>query len=158
MANGITNANVKGFSGDYNDLANAPDLAKVATSGKYSDITGTPDLADIAISGEYADLKNAPQIPTEAEDIGAALPSVVQSLTLTASGWSGAAQTLASGVITSATQPGDLFISQSATAEQFAAWAAAQPQVTGQAVGSITVTARGDVPAINIPVTLEVRS
>ena len=32
------------FSGDYNDLTNAPELAAVATSGSYNDLTDTPNL------------------------------------------------------------------------------------------------------------------
>jgi hypothetical protein len=33
------------FSGDYNDLTNAPALAAVATSGDYADLINTPDLS-----------------------------------------------------------------------------------------------------------------
>ena len=48
-------------------------------------------------------------------------------------------------------------IAHNASAEQFAAWAACLPQVTSQAAGSITVTVRGEVPLVSIPVVLEVR-
>ena len=77
--------------------------------------------------------------------------SVSKAATLTAAGWSNGVQTLAvSGVTASAN--GSLRIAQSATDEQFAAWGAAQPRVTAQAAGSLTVKAVGAVPTIDIPV------
>ena len=77
--------------------------------------------------------------------------SVSKAATLTAAGWSDGVQTLAvSGVTASAN--GSLRIAQSATDEQFAAWGAAQPRVTAQAAGTLTVKAVGTVPTINIPV------
>ena len=77
--------------------------------------------------------------------------SVSKAATLTAAGWSNGVQTLAVSGIT-ATSNGSLRIAQSATDEQFAAWGAAQPRVTAQATGSLTVKAVGTVPTINIPV------
>ena len=77
--------------------------------------------------------------------------SVSKAATLTAAGWSNGVQTLAvSGVTASAN--GSLRIAQSATDEQFAAWGAAQPRVTAQTAGSLTVKAAGAVPAVDIPV------
>ena len=77
--------------------------------------------------------------------------SVSKAATLTAAGWSNGVQTLAVSGIT-ATSNGSLRIAQSATDEQFAAWGAAQPRVTAQAAGSLTVKAAGTVPTIDIPV------
>jgi hypothetical protein len=77
--------------------------------------------------------------------------SVSKAATLTAAGWSNGVQTLAVSGIT-ATANGSLRIAQSATDEQFAAWGAAQPRVTAQAAGSLTVKAAGTVPTIDIPV------
>ena len=77
--------------------------------------------------------------------------SVSKAATLTAAGWSNGVQTLAVSGIT-ATSNGSLRIAQSATDEQFAAWGAAQPRVTAQAAGSLTVKAAGAVPAVDIPV------
>ena len=77
--------------------------------------------------------------------------SVSAAATLTAAGWSDGVQTLAVSGVT-ATANGSLRIAQSATDEQFAAWGAAQPRVTAQAAGSLTVKAAGTVPAIDIPV------
>ena len=71
--------------------------------------------------------------------------------TLTAAGWSNGVQTLAVSGVT-ATANGSLRIAQSATDEQFAAWGAAQPRVTAQTAGSLTVKAAGAVPAVDIPV------
>lgn len=69
---------VDGFSGDYDDLTNKPDLsvyaetadlATVATTGDYDDLTNKPTipvlptLATVATSGSYTDLSNKPAIP-----------------------------------------------------------------------------------------------
>lgn len=77
--------------------------------------------------------------------------SVSKAATLTAAGWSDGVQSLAVSGVT-ATANGSLRIAQSATDEQFAAWSAAQPRVTAQAAGSLTVKAAGTVPTIDIPV------
>lgn len=80
-------------------------------------------------------------------------PSVGVSVTLRASGWNANAKTQTvsvSGV--TATANGSLRIAQSATDEQFTAWGAAQPRVTAQAAGMLTVKVTGTVPTIDIPV------
>ena len=82
---------------------------------------------------------------------GKADKSVSAAATLTAAGWSDGVQTLTVSAVTAAAN-GSLRIAQSATDEQFAAWGAAQPRVTAQAAGTLTVKAAGTVPAINIPV------
>lgn len=48
------------FSGDYNDLANKPDLSIYAESS---------DLATVATTGDYNDLDNKPSIPTDTSDL-----------------------------------------------------------------------------------------
>lgn len=80
------------------------------------------------------------------------------SITLSSASWSSSTYTISNAAITSATVSGDIKIAQSATADQYAAWGAAQPQVTAQSIGGLTLTARGDVPTIDIPVVLEVRA
>ena len=50
------------FSGDYNDLTNAPSFSKVAFSGSFNDITDVPPL----FNGTYQNLKNIPTyFPTD---------------------------------------------------------------------------------------------
>ena len=75
--------------------------------------------------------------------------------TLFASNWTGASApytyTLAVTGVT-ASSNGSLRIAQSATDEQFAAWGAAQPRVTAQEAGTLTVKVTGTVPTIDIPV------
>lgn len=81
-----------------------------------------------------------------------AAPSVGVTATLRASGWAAGAKTQTvsvSGV--TATTNGSLRIAQSATDEQFTAWGAAQPRVTAQAAGTLTVKVTGTVPTIDIP-------
>ena len=79
--------------------------------------------------------------------------SVGVTATLIASGWDADAKTQTVSVAgVTATANGSLRIAQSATDEQFAAWGEAQPRVTAQADGSITVKLAGTVPTIDIPV------
>ena len=49
-----------GFSGDYDDLTNKPDLTEYAK---------TDDLADVATSGSYNDLADTPSIPTATSEL-----------------------------------------------------------------------------------------
>lgn len=77
-------------------------------------------------------------------------------ITLSATSWASGSYTIENDRITLASA-GTLAIAQTATAEQYDAWALCMPQVTAQALGSITITARGEVPTIDIPVTLEIR-
>ena len=48
------------FEGDYNALSNVPDLALVATSGSYEDLQDAPVFHAVAASGSYEDLTNKP--------------------------------------------------------------------------------------------------
>ena len=77
--------------------------------------------------------------------------SVSKAATLTAAGWSNDVQTLAVSGVTASVN-GSLRIAQSATDDEFEAWGAAQPRVTAQAEGSLTVKAAGAVPVVDIPV------
>ena len=79
--------------------------------------------------------------------------SVGVTATLSASGWETDVKTQTVSVAgVTAMANGSLRIAQSATDEQFTAWGAAQPRVTAQADGSITVKLAGTVPTIDIPV------
>ena len=82
-----------------------------------------------------------------------AAPSVGVSVTLRASAWNANAKTQTVNVagVTSSSN-GSIRIAQSATDDQFTAWGAAQPRVTAQANGSITVKLAGTVPTMDIPV------
>ena len=73
--------------------------------------------------------------------------------TLSVSSWDSSTktQTVSASGVTAASN-GSLRIAQSATDDQFTAWGAAQPRVTAQADGSITVKLAGTVPTIDIPV------
>ena len=81
-------------------------------------------------------------------------PSVSIEVTLIASNWDAdtKTQTLDGLDLVDPGTNGSLRIAQSATDEQFTAWGAAQPRVTAQANGSITVKLAGTVPTIDIPV------
>ena len=117
------------------------DLA--AVSGKQARITASGLLKGDGAGGVSAAVKGTDY----------AGPSVSVSATLTAAGWDADAKTQTVSVAgVTATANGSLRIAQSATDEQFTAWGAAQPRVTAQAVGTLTVKAAGTVPTIDIPV------
>ena len=117
------------------------DLA--AVSGKQARITASGLLKGDGAGGVSAAVKGTDY----------AAPSVGVAATLTAAGWDADAKTQTVSVAgVTATANGSLRIAQSATDEQFTAWGAAQPRVTAQADGSITVKLAGTVPTIDIPV------
>ena len=117
------------------------DLA--AVSGKQARITASGLLKGDGSGGVSAAVKGTDY----------AGPSSGVSATLTASGWDADAKTQTVSVAgVTATANGSLRIAQSATDDQFTAWGAAQPRVTAQADGSITVKLAGTVPTIDIPV------
>ena len=146
---------------DGNDGADGKSAYQSAQDGGY---TGTEaqfntDLA--AVSGKQARITAGGLLKGDgAGGVSAAVkgtdyagPSVGVSATLSASGWDEDAkiQTVSVAGVTAGTN-GSLRIAQYATDEQFAAWGAAQPRVTAQADGSITVKLAGTVPTIDIPV------
>ena len=117
------------------------DLA--AVSGKQARITASGLLKGDGSGGVSAAVKGTDY----------AGPSVGVSVTLSASGWDADAKTQTVSVEgVTATANGSLRIAQSATDDQFTAWGAAQPRVTAQANGSITVKLAGTVPTMDIPV------
>ena len=117
------------------------DLA--AVSGKQARITASGLLKGDGAGGVSAAVKGTDY----------AGPSVSVSATLTAAGWDADAKTQTVSVAgVTATANGSLRIAQSATDDQFTAWGAAQPRVSAQADGSITVKLAGTVPTIDIPV------
>lgn len=71
--------------------------------------------------------------------------------TLLASGWSGSSQTVPVEGL-GASQDGAAGLPQDISAEALGAARAAMLRVTGQAAGSITVTADGEIPTVDIPI------
>lgn len=92
-------------------------------------------------------------ITLTAADVNAAAKSSSVEVTLTSSAWSSGAQTVSVTGL-GATQNGVVGVSKSATADQREAARAAALSVTAQAAGSLTITADGDVPTVNIPLTV----
>ena len=152
--NGATGADGKDGADGKSAYASAKDGGYTGTEAQFN-----TDLA--AVSGKQARITAGGLLKGDgAGGVSAAVkgtdyagPSVGVSATLSASGWDEDAkiQTVSVAGVTAAAN-GSLRIAQSATDEQFAAWGAAQPRVTAQADGSITVKLAGTVPTIDIPV------
>ena len=152
--NGATGADGKDGADGKSAYASAKDGGYTGTEAQFN-----TDLA--AVSGKQARITAGGLLKGDgAGGVSAAVkgtdyagPSVGVSATLSASGWDEDAkiQTVSVAGVTAAAN-GSLRIAQSATDEQFAAWGAAQPRVTAQADGSITVKLAGTVPTMDIPV------
>lgn len=112
---------------------------------------------NITLTASDVGARPASWMPTAAQ-VGAATPSSQKTVTLTVSGWSASApytQKLAvSGLATSSN--GDIAVAQSATTAQREAARKAIMSVTAQTSGSLTITADGTKPSINIPVTVTI--
>ena len=124
------------------------DLKNVAFSGKYADLSEIPSEFD---PSAHASTHSKDGIdPITPESIGAASASKLYYGTLLASGWSGNEQVVSIPGLPEDAE-GDVRIAMSATDDEFLAWSAAIPRVTAHSSGSVTITAYGDVPTINIP-------
>lgn len=151
------------FNSDLAKIGNKADKTVPAAAGNLAALDAAGNLSDsgkkvgdfqtkVTASGLLKG-DGAGGVTAAVKGTDYAAPSVGVSVMLTASGWNENAKTQTvsvSGV--TATANGSLRIAQSATDEQFAAWGAAQPRVTAQANGSITVKLAGTVPTIDIPV------
>lgn len=78
--------------------------------------------------------------------------TIVQGV-LSSSGWSGNVQVLTVEGLAE-DQNGTLALAQSATMEQRDAVRSAMLSITAQSAGSLTITADGDVPTVDIPVAI----
>lgn len=134
-------ANIEGSGGFGNIIFSRVDTHSIST---YA--TG------VACERYYVQLHNG-ETSWSSDLIFSAAPSRSCTINLLASNWNADTKTQTINdleVVDS--DNGSLRIAQSATDEQFAAWGAAQPRVTKQGYGSITVKLAGTVPTIDIPV------
>ena len=135
-------------------LTSAMTKAVYDPQGKAQDIFAYADAKQAKITaGGILKGDGAGSVSAAVKGTDYAGPSVSVSATLTAAGWDADAKTQTVSVAgVTATSNGSLRIAQSATDDQFTAWGAAQPRVTAQTDGSITVKLAGTVPTIDIPV------
>ena len=129
------------------------DLAQAASGGGVLSVNGKTPNDSGTVTLVAGDINTSSGDSVETALSNKAGKSTGVSVTLSASGWASDAKTQTvsvSGV--TATANGSMRIAQSATDDQFAAWGAAQPRVTAQTDGSITVKLSGTIPTIDIPV------
>lgn len=112
------------------------------------------DAADITATNSNWDKLDA-QLSNMSS--GGSGKSIVIEYTILASKWKSAKYTWSNSSIISANQMIELLPSQSITAEQLEALQGANIVGTSQAVGSITFTAYGSVPTIDVPVIFIIR-
>ena len=132
----------RGLQGDTGPQGNTGPQGPSGAAGK----SAYASAQDGGYTGTEAAFNTAlAQVPSKADK------AISRSVTLTAAGWSSGVQAVAvTGLL--AASNGTLAIAQSATDEQWEAWAAAAVRATGQADGSLTLQATGSVPAVDIPV------
>ncbi len=129
------------------------DLAQSASGGGVLSVNGKTPNDSGTVTLVAGDINTSSGDSVETVLNNKAGKSTGVSVTLSASGWDADAKTQTVSVAgVTATANGSMRIAQSATDEQFAAWGAAQPRVTAQADGSITVKLAGTVPTMDIPV------
>ena len=129
------------------------DLAQAASGGGVLSVNGKTPNDSGTVTLVAGDINTSSGDSVETALSNKAGKSTGVSVTLSSSGWDSDAKTQTvsvSGV--TATANGSMRIAQSATDDQFAAWGAAQPRVTAQTDGSITVKLAGTIPTIDIPV------
>lgn len=113
-------------------------------------LTGTPTAPTASVD------TNNTQVATTAF-VKSVMPQgpTIRSITATAGRWSNSAQSIScSGVTASNTIL--VSLSSSATAAQREAAGAAQIACTAQAANSVTLTCFGDVPTVDIPITVAI--
>ena len=129
------------------------DLAQAASGGGVLSVNGKTPNDSGTVTLVASDINTSSGGSVETALSNKAGKSTGVSVTLSASYWDADAKTQTVSVAgVTATANGSMRIAQSATDEQFTAWGAAQPRVTAQADGSITVKLAGTVPTIDIPV------
>lgn len=129
------------------------DLAQSASGGGVLSVNGKTPNDSGTVTLVAGDINTSSGDSVETALNNKAGKSTGVSVILSASSWNADAKTQTVSVAgVTATANGSLRIAQSATDEQFTAWGAAQPRVTAQADGSITVKLAGTVPTIDIPV------
>ena len=110
--------------------------------------------AAVQVVSSHANNKNNPHNVT-AEQVGAAAKSRGVTLTVAASAWTGTEASYTATVACAIAKASNNLVvgaGGALTAEQQAAFAAAMIVCTAQATGSITLTAFGEVPTIDLPV------
>ena len=124
---------------------------QAAVAGGYAGTEAEFQVTLTAASGHAAN-KNNPHGVTAAQ-VGARKQVPAVTVTLSSSGWTSGQQTVAvSGL--GAVQDGFAQIAQSATDAQRTAARDAVLSITGQTANQLTISADGEIPTVDIPITV----
>lgn len=147
-----SNNNAISIANTAASTANAAKTAAETATSAANTATSAANAAKTAVENHVTN-KNNPHGVTR-DQLGAAAKSQKAVLTVAASAWTGEGPYIATVECPIATAGNNLEvgIGGKLTADQFAAIAAAMIVCTGQAAGSITLTAFGAMPEIDIPV------
>lgn len=124
------------------DYLGATGLARVWSAIKSKFVPQNRKINNKALSGD---------ITLSAEDVGAEAATKVFNTSLTAIGWVNNTQVI---TVAGSTENARIGLAMTATDEQIQAAMSARMLATGQTENTITVTAYGGAPAIDIPVTI----
>lgn len=128
--------------------------AGIATDTYYgvTKLSSSVSSTSTALAATPSAVKQAYDLASQANAKATDISKSV-NVTLAANGWSGNSQTVSVTGVT-ASSNGQVGIAQTATAAQVRAASDASLRITGQAAGTITIVADGEVPDIDIPLTV----
>lgn len=124
------------------DYLDQKGLARVWAAIKNKFVPQTRKINNKVLSGD---------ITLSAKDVGADAATKAFNTFLTASGWVNNTQAI---TIAGSTENARIGLAMTATDEQIQAAMLARLLATGQTDNTITVTAFGDIPTVDIPVTI----
>lgn len=124
------------------------------TTVAWDDVTGKPDAYHTTwgnVSEKPATYPSTWDTVSGKPSTFAPTPSVTKSLTLTAASWSSGSYTISDSLITASSNQ-EIIPAIGITADQLKALQNAMIVDGGQSTGSLTLTALGTVPTIDIPI------
>ena len=145
------------YSGTANVTVSASSITYVQKEYVDAQLTGKANTSHTHVTSDITDLQTALDAKAAKSHTHTASEvselTTVYSMTLTAANWSGDLYTISNTALTANAQL-IIGLSESATKDQYEACAYALIRVTSQKTGSITLTADGGAPTVNLPIVI----